>query len=131
MNAPIVHAVMYRDYQIGSLCESRAWGPPMLFSAVTDDVTCPACREKLDGTTTLSMSKGQGQINPNAVADNRPRVRLVVTHTTHQTTYYPVPPDQGWKVNVAMRCLVVGHGIPRTYIPLDSVLWFDLEEIDR
>lgn len=46
---PIVHAVMYRDYQIGTLCDSRAWGPPMLFSAVTDDVTCPRCREKIDG----------------------------------------------------------------------------------
>jgi hypothetical protein len=50
---PIVHAVMYRDYQIGTLCDSRAWGPPMLFSTITDEVTCPGCRAKLDGVGDL------------------------------------------------------------------------------
>jgi hypothetical protein len=47
---PIVHAVMYRDYKIGSLCRSGAWGAATMFSMVTDDVTCPGCRSKLDGT---------------------------------------------------------------------------------
>lgn len=45
----IIHAVMYRDYKIGTLCNSAAWGPPMLFSAITDKVTCPGCRDKIDG----------------------------------------------------------------------------------
>lgn len=48
-DVPLIHGVMYRNYQIGTLCDSRAWGPPMLFSAVTDKVTCPGCRAKLDG----------------------------------------------------------------------------------
>lgn len=45
---PIVHAVMYRDHKMGTLCESAAWGTPELFTAVTEHVTCPACRNKLD-----------------------------------------------------------------------------------
>jgi len=45
----IVHAVMYRDYKIGTLCDSQAWGPAMLFTTITDHVTCPGCRAKLDG----------------------------------------------------------------------------------
>lgn len=54
-------------------------------------------------------------------------VHIVVTHTTHQTTFYDVPDDQGWRVDPAMRCLVIGHGVPRKYVPLDGVLCFELE----
>lgn len=46
---PIIHAVMYRDYKIGTLCNSGAWGAPEAFSMITDRVTCPGCRGKLDG----------------------------------------------------------------------------------
>lgn len=45
----IVHAVMYRDYKIGTLCNSLAWGAPDRWTTVTDQVTCPACRSKIDG----------------------------------------------------------------------------------
>lgn len=46
--APIVHAVMYRDHKMGTLCDSGAWGTPALFTAITEHVTCPGCRDKLD-----------------------------------------------------------------------------------
>jgi hypothetical protein len=54
-------------------------------------------------------------------------VRIVVTHTTHQHTFYPVPADQGWRVDPASRCIVIGRGVPRIMVPLDGVLWFDIE----
>lgn len=56
------------------------------------------------------------------------RIHIAVTHTTHQITHYTVPPGQGWKVDPAMRCLVIGRGVPRTYVPLDTVLTFEIEE---
>lgn len=46
---PMIHAVMYRNYKIGTLCDSSAWGPAVLHSTVTDEVTCPGCRAKIDG----------------------------------------------------------------------------------
>lgn len=49
MNDQIIHAVMYRNYEIGTLCNSGAWGAATLFSMITDKVTCPGCRGRLDG----------------------------------------------------------------------------------
>lgn len=51
--APLVHVVMYRDHKMGSLCNSGAWGTPELFTAVTENATCPGCRAKLDGGRSL------------------------------------------------------------------------------
>jgi hypothetical protein len=122
MNDPIVHAVMYRNDQMGTLCDSRAWGTPSLFTAITEDVTCPGCRKKLEGHRAVAQTPAD---------ENLPYVQIVVTYLTHQTAFFPVPPDEGWKISASMRCIVVGHGVPRTLIPLDTVLWFSLEEINR
>lgn len=54
------------------------------------------------------------------------RTQLVVTYHDHQTMYFQVGPDLGWKVDNASRCIVVGK-FPRTYIPLDTVRSFDIE----
>lgn len=54
------------------------------------------------------------------------RTQLVVLYHDHQTMYFPVGPDCGWKVDNASRCIVVGK-FPRTYIPLDTVRSFDIE----
>ena len=54
------------------------------------------------------------------------RVHLVVTYTDHTVLYFPV--EGGWKIDNPHRCLVVGRGLPRTYIPLDAVRSFDVEE---
>lgn len=56
-------------------------------------------------------------------------IRIRVAYATHQTGYFPVDPEKGWRVDPASRCLVIGHGVPRTMVPLDSVLWFELEEV--
>lgn len=42
--------------------------------------------------------------------------------------YYPVPPEQGWKLDTMNRCLVIGRGVPRTWIPLDNVASYIIEE---
>lgn len=55
-------------------------------------------------------------------------IQLVVTYFDHEIGYFTVPPNQGWKIDAPSRCLIVGRGIPRTYIPLDKVRSF---EIDR
>jgi hypothetical protein len=52
----VIHAVMYRDYQLGAVCCSEPWVEGMKFSTVTDDATCPACRIKLDGGTNTTSS---------------------------------------------------------------------------
>jgi hypothetical protein len=54
-------------------------------------------------------------------------VHIVVAYADHQTGYYPVPEDEGWKIDTAKRCLVIGHGVPRTYVPLDGVQHFTVE----
>lgn len=36
---------------------------------------------------------------------------------------------QGWKVDVMHRMLVIGRGIPRTVVPLDTVKFFELEGV--
>jgi hypothetical protein len=55
-------------------------------------------------------------------------VHLVVTYADHQIGFYPVPEDGGWRLDAASRCLIIGHGVPRTQIPLDSVQCFVIEE---
>jgi hypothetical protein len=55
-------------------------------------------------------------------------VQLVVTYFDHQIMYYQVPPHSGWRVDNASRCIVVGK-FPRTYIPLDQVRSFDVEQV--
>jgi hypothetical protein len=57
-------------------------------------------------------------------------VHLVVTYTTHQVMYYPVPRTEGWKINTADRTIVVGRGVPRILVPLDNVLSIELEECE-
>jgi hypothetical protein len=52
MSNHIIHAVMYRDYKLGTICDSNAWGPPTLFTMVVEKVTCPGCRTTLDGVST-------------------------------------------------------------------------------
>ena len=56
------------------------------------------------------------------------RVQLIVTYADHQVMYYPVD-DGGWRIDSASRCLVVGKGVPRTLIPLDRVVSFDIADL--
>lgn len=54
-------------------------------------------------------------------------VHLVVTYCDNTIMYYPVPVDQGWRVDAGMRLLVIGTGVPRTHVPLDQVRSFEVE----
>lgn len=56
-------------------------------------------------------------------------VQLVVTYADHSIMYYPVSAEAGgWKIEAASRCVVIGRGMGRTYVPLDNVLSFSVEE---
>jgi hypothetical protein len=56
------------------------------------------------------------------------RAQLVITYFDHQVMYFPVSYDDGgWKVDAASRCIVIGRGVPRTWIPLDQVRHWDIE----
>lgn len=55
-----------------------------------------------------------------------PKTQLVVTYNDHAIMYYKVGPEHGWKIDNASRCLVIGK-FPRTYIPLDQVRSFNIE----
>jgi hypothetical protein len=54
------------------------------------------------------------------------QVQLVVTYNDHQIMYYLTP--EGWRIDSSSRCIVIGK-FPRTYVPLDQVLSFDVEPI--
>lgn len=56
-------------------------------------------------------------------------IQLVVWHRgTHSPAFYTVP-DSGWRIDAEVRMLVLGKGVPRTFIPLDNIRSFDIEEI--
>ena len=57
------------------------------------------------------------------------RLQLVVEYVGHRTRYYPIDRATGWKIDTDARMITIGRGLPRTMIPLDSVLSFTIEEI--
>jgi hypothetical protein len=56
------------------------------------------------------------------------KIQLVVQYFNGQRGYYSIPEGQGWKVLTESRQIVVGRGVPRTFIPLDSVMCYTVEE---
>lgn len=56
------------------------------------------------------------------------RLQIVVLHNDNVYQYHPVPEGQGWKVDTINRQIVVGRGVPRTMIPLDTVRSYTIEE---
>ena len=56
-------------------------------------------------------------------------IQIVVTHRDNRFTFHTVPEGQGWKVDAACRCLVIGRGVPRTYVPLDGVMAFEVQHV--
>lgn len=55
------------------------------------------------------------------------RLQLSVLYHDHTTLFYPIGPRRAWKVDGPSRCLVIGHGVPRTYVPLDQVRSFGID----
>lgn len=56
------------------------------------------------------------------------KLQLVVTHTGNRIRYYPISMETGgWKVDTETRQIVVGTGVPRTWIPFDNILSYDIE----
>jgi hypothetical protein len=64
------------------------------------------------------------------VGDRMTWLQLAVLYNDNTTMYYPVNPDRPWRVDAATRCLVIGHGVPRTHVPLDQVRSFGIEHVD-
>jgi hypothetical protein len=56
------------------------------------------------------------------------KVQIVVTYNDHQIMYYPVPAAEGWRIDNPSRCIVIGK-MPRTYVPLDQVRSFNVEQV--
>ena len=57
-------------------------------------------------------------------------VTIVVRYATGQTRSFP---DRNWRIDRVgdAVCLVIGRGIPCTFVPLDGVLSFDLTTDDE
>jgi hypothetical protein len=53
--------------------------------------------------------------------------QLVVTYMDHTVMYYPVGLGLAWRIDTPSRCLVIGRGVPRDYVPLDQVRSFRIE----
>jgi hypothetical protein len=76
-------------------------------SSNRDSVTCPDCIAAL----------------------REQRLQLAVTYADDVTRYYPVTGAWGWRIDVTHRQIVIGRGVPRTMIPLDSVRAYTIEQI--
>lgn len=63
------------------------------------------------------------------VPADEPRLQLIVLHPDNTFMYYPLSAEQGWKIDSSSRCLVVGKGVPRTYVPMDSIRSFEIAPI--
>ena len=61
--------------------------------------------------------------------DTRKSLQLVVTYSDDTTRYYPVTYAGGWKVDPVHRELVIGRGVPRTFVPLDNVRAYSIEHV--
>jgi hypothetical protein len=55
------------------------------------------------------------------------KVQLVVTYNDHTIMYYPV--QNCWRIDNPSRCIVIGRGMPRTYIPLDQIRSYDVADM--
>jgi hypothetical protein len=53
-------------------------------------------------------------------------LQLIVTYHDNVIMYYQIPDGGCWRIDPATRCLIVGHGLPRTYVPLDTVRSFEI-----
>lgn len=49
------------------------------------------------------------------------QIHLHVVYSDHQSGFFPVDPEQGWKINTADRMLIIGRGVPRKMVPLENV----------
>jgi hypothetical protein len=78
-------------------------------------------------------------IKPDPSYPNARRKQLVINYFDRVDQYHEVDQatayhevsisEGGWKIDAEMRCLVIGR-YPRTYIPLDRVRNFRIEDID-
>lgn len=64
------------------------------------------------------------------IEPDAPRLQLIVTYFDHTIMYYPIDAGQGWKIDSATRQIVIGRGVPRTFIPLDQVRSYDIAPIE-
>jgi hypothetical protein len=58
----------------------------------------------------------------------RPPVQIAVYYLDDTTRWYPV--NEQWRVDTVRREIVIGRGIPRTHIPLDTVRAYHVEPYD-
>lgn len=57
------------------------------------------------------------------------RVQIHTTLLDGTQRFYLVPPEDGWKIDATSRCLIIGKGMGRIYVPLDNVESFSPESI--
>lgn len=56
-------------------------------------------------------------------------ITLIVNHLNGVNRHHAVPPEQGWKIDNGGRFLVIGSGVPRVHVPLDTVAFFEVVEV--
>lgn len=81
-------------------------------------------RQIVDAIKAYERRTEPAQVDEAAAPD--PRTQLVVSYADHSTRYYVIGPGSSWRIDAASRCLVIGRGVPRTYVPLDQVRSFDI-----
>ena len=55
-------------------------------------------------------------------------IQLSVTFMDHSTYHYQVD-NQGWRFDSSTRQIIIGRGVPRLQIPLDSVRHYEIERL--
>lgn len=89
----------------------------------SDDHTVP-----FDGGCEVAAAPGESW-TPRGHETTFPcHVHVRVTYRDGTDAYYPVPDDQGWRIDPRTREVVIGKGLGRTHIPLDVVWSYSPEQ---
>jgi hypothetical protein len=91
-------------------------------------IICDEEAERLKKAWQEAMHRGGPlMVIPEAPELKQTRVQLHIILLNEGHLYFPQL-ENGWKVDAASRCIIVGKGVPRYQIPLDNVAYFGLEE---
>lgn len=112
------------------------WDPREAMKRCTDcneDSTCPNHAPAWSAwmqRSWVSMSEeelAEVEVGSTPAKPKPNRVQIHVTLLDGTQRWYPVGDGEGWKIDSTSRCLIIGKGLGRTYVPLDNVDCFSPE----
>lgn len=53
---------------------------------------------------------------------------LVITFKDGQEASFKLDSNRGWRIATESRQIIIGRGVPRTMVPLDNVLYYEVRK---